>query len=179
VTPRPVLLRALALGAGSVAVAAGLAAWLAVEAGPDAARPVAAIGGVGVVALLGTLTIGRHEPLAFALALLGAAYAVILAIDDPPLDTRSAVVGAMLLATGELAYLSLDARSAVSREAGAVAWRVASVAVIALLALGLGAAVLAVADLLRTGGIAIDVLGVAAALGAIGLLAAAARDAQR
>ena len=54
------------------------------------------------------LAIGRPEPLAGVLVLLGTAYAVILAIDDPPLDGRSAIVGASLLAIGELAHLSLE-----------------------------------------------------------------------
>lgn len=113
------------------------------------------------------------------LALLGAAYALILVVDEPPLDGRSAIVGATLLAVGELAHLSVEARSAVTEEAGATARRIASVAVLALLALALGGAVLAVVDLLRAGGIVIEVVGVAAAAGAVGLLVLAARDARR
>jgi hypothetical protein len=50
--------------------------------------------------------------------------------------------------------------------------------VLALLALALGGAVLAVVDLLRTGGIAVEVVGVAAAAGAVGLLVLAAREAR-
>ena len=52
-----------------------------------------------------------------------------------------------MLATGELGYLCLDARSAVTDEAGAAAHRVAWVALLVLLALALGGAVLAVVDL--------------------------------
>jgi hypothetical protein len=55
---------------------------------------------------------------------------------------------------------------------------VASVTVLALLALSIGAAILALVDLLRTGGIAIEVFGVAAAAAAIGLLVVAAHDAR-
>ena len=152
--------------------------WLALEAGPDAVRPVAGIGGVAVVGLIATLAIGRSEPVVGVLALLGAAYAALLVIDDPPLDAHSAVVGATLLAIGELAYLSLETRSAATGEAGAAARRVALVAVITLVALGVGAAVLAVVDLLRTGGLVIEIVGVAAAAGAVGLLVLAARDAR-
>ena len=68
-----------------------------------------------------------------ALVLLGAAYAVILAIDEPPLDGRSAIVGALLLAVGELGYLSLGARSAVTDEAGTLARRIAWVMTAGLL----------------------------------------------
>ena len=130
------------------------------------------------VVLVATLAAGRTEPIAAVLVLLGAAYAVTLVADDPTLDARSAIVGAALLAIGELAHLSVEARSAVTEEADAVARRVGSVAVLALTALGLGGIVLAVADLLRAGGLATEVVGVAAAVGAVGLLVLAAREAR-
>lgn len=152
-----------------------LTGWLAVVAGPDAAQPVAGLGAVATIGLVVTVVFGRPEPIVGALALLGAAYALILVIDEPPLDGRSAIVGATLLAIGELAHLSVEACPAVTEEAGAAARRVASVAVLALFALGLGGAVLALVDLHRTGGIAIEVVGVAAAAGAVGLLTLAAR----
>ena len=175
---RAVLLRSMALGGGSTAVAAGLTAWLALLAGPDAVRPVIGLGTGAVVVLVVSLAAGRSAPLVVALALLGGAYAMILAIDDPSLDLHAAVVGAALLAVGELAYLSVETRYAVTEEAGAVARRVASVTVLALLALAIGAAILALVDLLRTGGITIEAVGVAAAAAAIGLLVVAARDAR-
>jgi hypothetical protein len=52
------------------------------------------------------------------------------------------------------------------------------VTVLAFLALAIGAAILALVDVLRTGGIAIEAVGVAAAAAAIGLLVVAARDAR-
>ena len=162
----------------SVAVSASLVAWLCLEAGPDAVRPVAGLGTIAVAVIVVALAIGRSEPAIGGLVLLGAAYAVILVVDDPPLDGRSTVVGAAMLAVGELAYLSFDARTAVTAEAGALARRVASVAVLVLLALGVGATVLTVVDVLRTGGLAIEAVGVAAAAGAMGLLVLAARDAR-
>lgn len=134
-----------------------------------------ALGAVAFVGLIATLLAGRHEPVVGVLALLGAAYASILVIDAPPLDARAAVVGAALLAIGELAHLSVEARSAVTEEAGAVARRVGSVAALILAALFLGGALTALVDLLRTGGLAIEVVGAAAAVGAVGLLVAAAR----
>jgi hypothetical protein len=164
------------LGAGSVALTAGVTLWLASGAGSTAVRPVAGLGAAAAVLLVVTFVVRRPEGIAIALLLVGAAYAVTLIVDDPPLDARAAVVGAALLATGELAHLSLGARSAVTEEAGAIAHRVAWVAVLALAAMGLGGAVLALADLLRTGGIAIEVVGVGAALAAVGLLALAARE---
>jgi hypothetical protein len=167
------------LGAGAVGLALGLVLWLASVAGSDAARSIAYVGGLAVALLVVAIAIGRFEGVAASLALLGGCYAAILVIDDPPLDARSALVGAGLLATGELAHLSLSRRSAVTDEAGAVTRRVAWVALLALCAIALGGAVLAVVDLLRTGGIAIELMGVAAAITAVGLLALAARDAAR
>jgi hypothetical protein len=150
--------------------------WLGSGASESAAQPVAGLGAAAAAVLTATLAVRRPEGVALALLLLGAAYAVTLVVDDPPLDTRAAIVGAALLATGELAHLSLGARTAVTQEAGAVAHRVAWIAVLALGAMALGSAVLAIADLLRTGGIAIEVVGVAAAVGAVGLLVVAARE---
>jgi len=159
-------------------VAAGLAGWLTLVAGADAARPVAAVGLAAVIAVGAAVTLGRPEPLVAALVLLGGAYAVILAIDEPRLDGRSAIVGALLLAVGELGYLSFGARSAVTDEAGTLARRIAWVMTVTLLALAAEATVLIVVDLFRTGGLVVEALGVAAAATAVGLLVLAARGAR-
>ncbi len=147
-------------------------------AGPDAALPVGGIGVVAVIAVGSAVLIGRPEPLVAALVLLGVAYGAILAIDDPPLDGRSAIVGALMLAVGELGYLSLDARTAVTDEAGTLPRRIAWVMTVALLALAAGATVLVVVDVFRTGGIVVEVFGVAAAAMAVGLLVLAAHGAR-
>jgi len=170
--------RALALGAGCVALTAGVAAWLALVAGDDAAAAVAALGALAVAAAAIAVALGRPEPLVAALVLLGAAYAVILEIDDPPLDGRSAIVGALLLAIGELGYLSLGARTAVTDEDGTLARRIAWVMTVVLLALAAAATVLIVVDVFRTGGLVVEAVGVAAAATAVGLLVLAARSAR-
>jgi hypothetical protein len=167
------------LGAGSFLLAAGIATWLTLSAGPNAVEPVAGVGALAAVGLVVTLAVGRPEGIAAGLLLLGAAYAVILVVDRPSLDARSAMIGAGLLAAGELGYLCLDARSAVTDEAGAAAHRLAWVALLVLLALALAGAVLAVVDLLRAGGIAIEVVGAGAAIAAVGLLVAAAHEARQ
>ena len=128
--------------------------------------------------MCGAVVLGKPEPLVVALALLGGAYAVILAIDEPPLDGRAAIVGALMLAVGELGYLSLGARSAVTDEAGTLARRIAGVMTLVLLALAAGATVLIVVDVFRTGGIVVEAVGVAAAATAVGLLVLAARGAR-
>jgi hypothetical protein len=163
---------------GATALAVALAGWLVWAASPDAARPVAALGAIAVSTLVAALAARRPEPVVGALLLLGAAYWLILAIDDPPLDGRSALVGATLLAIGELGHLCLGAHGAVAAEAGSTARRFAWVAALGLLALGLGGALLAAVDLARTGGVAIDAVGAAAALAVIGILTRAAREAR-
>lgn len=164
------------LGTASVVLSVCLTGWLSLVASPDASPTVVALGGVATVCLVATLAVGRAEPIVGALALLGGAYAAILVIDDPVLDGRSAIVAAALLAVGELGYLSVEVRPAVTEEAGAATRRVAFVAVLTLFALALGGAMLAVVDLLRTGGIAIEAAGVVAAAAAVGLLVLAARE---
>ncbi len=159
--------------------AAALTGWLALSAGPESSQPVAGLGAVAVFLLVTTLVVGQPQPIAGSLALLGAAYALILVIDDPPLDGRSAVVGALLLAIGELGHLSIESRPGVTDEAGSATRRLAFVAMLTLGALALGAAMLALVDLLRTGGLAIEAVGVAAAAGAVGLLVFGAREAPK
>ena len=157
-------------------LAAALAAGLTLSAGTNAAGPVAVFGGVAVVLLIVSLLARKHELITAPLVALGVAYATILVIDNPPLDSRAAVIGACLLAIAELAHLAIDARSAVSNETGGSARRIASLALIVLGALVAGGVLVTVVDLLRTGGLAIDVLGAAAAVGAVGLLVLAMRD---
>ncbi len=127
--------------------------------------------------LVTTLVVGQPQPIAGSIALLGAAYALVLVIDAPPLDDRAAVVGGLLLALGELGYLSVEARSGVGEEPGSATGRVAFVAILTLGAVAVGGAMLALVDLLRTGGLAIEAIGVVAAAGAVGLLVLGARDA--
>ena len=62
-------------------------------------------------------------------------------------------------------------------EAGTLARRVGWIAVLAMIALGLGAGIIAVVDVLRTGGLAVEVVGAAAAVGIVALLVLAAREA--
>ena len=138
-----------------------------------------ALGVVAGTGLAVTIAFGRAEPLAGVVALLGAAYAVILVVDDPTLDARAAVVGAVLLAIAELAQMSVAARTAVTDETEVLARRLGSVALEALAGLLLGGALIAVADLVRTSGFAFEVVGAAAALGAVGVLVIAARSAHR
>ncbi len=159
-------------------MAAALALYLTRIATSDASLPAGALGALAMLILVVSLAVPVRALITVTLALLGASYATILVIDNPTLDLRAAVVGAALLATGELAHLAIEARSAVVDEAGTTARRVGSVAIMVLAALVVGGGLIALVDLARTGGLAIEALGVAAAVGAVGLLALATRDAR-
>ena len=168
----------MSLGFAAVAGAVGLAVWLWSGAGSGSAPAAALLGALGAAAVGAGVISGRFEVVASGLVFLGGGYAAVLAIADPRLDLSAALVAAALVATGELANLSIEARSLVDTE-GATWRRVGWVAVLGLATLALGAGLLVVSDLVRAGGIAVDALGAVAALAALGLLAVVARDAAK
>ena len=142
----------------------GLAAWLAAGAGEDAAMPVLALGLAG--ALLTALALVQAVLLGLALATSGAAYGLMLAVDDPPLDVRAAGVAAGLLIVGELVGWSHEL--AATRDEPGGAWRrpvwIASLGVGALLLVW---ALLALVDLARVEGLAVEATGAVCALAAL------------
>jgi hypothetical protein len=118
---------------------------------------------VAVVALIAALVLGWPRLVPLSLVLLGGAYALYLAVDSPPLDVAASAFAAGLLITAELAYWSLEEREAVVAERGEALRRLGFVAILGASALVLSGALLALADLARTRGLAIDLLGAAAA----------------
>jgi hypothetical protein len=118
---------------------------------------------VAVVALIAALVLGWPRLVPLSLVLLGGAYALYLAVDSPPLDVAASAFAAGLLVTAELAYWSLEEREAVVAERGEALRRLGFVAILGASALVLSGALLALADLARTRGLAIDLLGAAAA----------------
>ena len=91
------------------------------------------------------------------------------------LDTLAPLLAAGLLLAAELAYWSLEERQNVRTEAREQLRRLAVVAALALGSLFVGAVLLAVADVARTRGLAVDLVGAAAAAGALLLLVLVAR----
>jgi hypothetical protein len=91
------------------------------------------------------------------------------------LDTQAPLVAGALLAVAELAYWSLELRTLVIDEAGTYLRRIALLATLVLGVVGIGAVMLTLVELVAAGGIAVDILGAVAALGALALLALAAR----
>ena len=130
---------------------------------------------VALAVLVAGLVLSLPVTVPAAVALLGAEYIGLLAFDADALDARAPLVAGALLAVAELAYWSLDLRGLVTDEAGTHLRRIAFLALLVLGVIGVGAVVLTLVEAIAAGGVAVDVLGAAAALGALALLALAAR----
>jgi hypothetical protein len=124
-----------------------------------------------VLGLLGaTLTAGALVwPVVLGPALLAssAAYGVLLAVDDPPLDMRAAGVATMLVAVGELVGWSRELTATSADEPGGAWRRPIWIAGISTVTLVLGWALLGLADRVRVDGLAVEVVGAACALAAL------------
>ena len=146
-------------------MALATAVWLGIVAGDDAAALVTGLGFLGA-ALTGCAVVWSVL-LGPALAALGGAYVVLLLIDDPPLDSRAAGVAAALVVVGELVGWARELGGATRDEPGNAWRRPAWIAGAGMGALALAWAVLAVADLARVQGLAIEAVGAVAALAAL------------
>ena len=145
----------------------GLAVWLAVVASADARPAVLVTGLLGAAATAAAVV--RPAALTLALPASAAAYALLLTIDDPPLDSRAAGVAAALLVVGELNGWARELAGTTDEPGGA--WRrPAWIAGAGAGALALAWVVLAVADVARVEGLAIEAVGAVAALAALVLV---------
>jgi hypothetical protein len=136
----------------------------------------ATAGGFALVLLLAGLLLRLPAAIPAAVLVLGAEYAAMLAVEGGILDTRAPALAATLFATAELGYWSLELRDAVADEAGAYARRLGLLSGLTLGALALGELLLVLVDLGERGGIAIEAIGVAAAVGALAIVAASTRQ---
>jgi hypothetical protein len=125
------------------------------------------VAAVGVVALVAALVLQWSPLVPASLALVGTAYATHLGLDDPALDVRVPAVAALLLLAAELAYWSLEEEDAMESEPGEALRRLAVVVGFAAAALVVAAGVLALVDVVRARGLAVDLVGTAAAAGAL------------
>jgi hypothetical protein len=151
-------------------------AVLALAGGGEIALEIGVrLSALAFVAAAAALVHGWSALLPASLVLLGAAYATRLHADDVALDAKAPLVGAGILLAAELGYWSLEERNAVHAEPGEVLRRVGFVAGLVLASLGVGAVLLAVADLGGAGGLAIDLLGALAAAAALAVIFVAAR----
>ncbi len=157
-------------------VGAGAGAWFAVLADDGyLARANVTVTVAALAVLVAGLVLSLPVTVPAAVALLGAEYVGLLAFDADALDARAPLVAGALLAVAELAYWSLDLRGLVADEAGTYLRRIAFLALLVLGVIGVGAVVLTLVEAIAAGGVAVDVLGAVAALGALALLASASR----
>jgi hypothetical protein len=144
-----------------------LAVLALTDAGDGALAVGARLAALAFVCLVAAVVLGWPALLPFSLLLLSAAYAVHLYIDDVGLDATAVAFGAGLLVTAELGYWSLEEREHVRGDPGEDLRRFGLVALLGLAGLVVGALLLAVADIARTGGLGIDLAGAAAAAAAL------------
>jgi hypothetical protein len=128
------------------------------------------VAAVAFVALIAAIVQGWAWLVPASIALVGGSYAAELAIDDVPLDAAAPIVAIGLLLTAELAYWSLDERNRAPGDAGQALRRTALVALAAAGTLLLGGVLLALVDEVRARGLALDVVGVVAAVFVIAIV---------
>lgn len=127
------------------------------------------------VSCLATAVLARRPfPIPLAVLALALPYTAIVTLEIEELDSRAALVAALLFGSTELAYWSLELRGALTDEPGTYLRRVALVAGLMLGVFAGGTAVLALVEGFTARGPTIDAIGVAAALVVVGLLALAA-----
>ncbi len=160
-------------------IAAATAGLIAARASEQLAIGAAALGAGGVVALGVGLILRTPVLVAPAAALLGGAYALSLAVDGEAPDRQAPLVGVALLLVCELGFWAHELQTTSPDEPGSRSRHVAWLALLAAGALLPGFALLALADLLRFEGIAVEVLGAAAAAAAIAGLIALTRGGRR
>jgi hypothetical protein len=116
-----------------------------------------------LVVLVAALVLGWPRLVPVAFGLLVGVYALYLSVDDAALDGTAPVFAAGVLVAAELAYWSLEELDEVRAEAGESLRRLGFVALLGAAALLVSGGVLALADVARTRGLAVDVLGASAA----------------
>lgn len=134
------------------------------------------IAALALLALVAGLVLAQPALVPVSLVALGALYGAQLVEEDAPLDAAAPFFGAGLLLTAELAYWSLEEREGVRGERGEAFRRVAIVVGFAAASLVVTAVLLVLVDLVRAGGLAINVAGAAAAAAVLLAIVVAARE---
>ena len=116
----------------------------------------------------------RAAPIPLAIVLLVVPYVAALVFETDGLDVHAPVLAALLFVTAELAYWSLELRGSLADEPGTYLRRIALLAALLVVTLAVGTGLLVLVEVVTAGGPALDVLGAAAAVGAIALLVLAA-----
>jgi len=154
------------LGAGGVAAVVALTA--------HSYRPELGVIGVAAVVLLAlAVAAGFPSLIPWPLVLLAAGYA--LKLGGGPVDPWAPVYAGALVGIAELAYWSLELRGRAEAAERLTERRAGLIVALAGGSVAAGGLVLTATSLRIGSGIAIDIIGVAAAVAAVGVLAAVAR----
>jgi hypothetical protein len=155
-------------------VTAGLAVYPALQ-DVDLWWLALALGGLAVVLLAAGLTARSGAILGWGLVALGAEYTVLFTAQGPVLDELAPLYAGAFLLVAELSFWSIERRVPAWSEPGLLERRLARVAACSLGAMALAAGVLVLAAASGSGGVALEAIGVAAAIGALVLLAVLVR----
>lgn len=128
------------------------------------------LGGLALAFLAAGLTARSGAALGWGLAALGGEYAVLFAAQGRALDTTAPVYAAGLVLVAELAFWSVERRIAAWSEPTIAERRLAQLVGVCVGAAAVAALVLVVAAASVGGGLALEAIGVAAAIGALVLL---------
>jgi hypothetical protein len=134
-----------------------------------------ALAALALASLAAGLTGGWASPVSVGLAVLGAEYAVFFAAGPSGVDVWTPLYAAALLLAGELSFWSLEHRVPAWADPGVLVRRL-----LVLLACCAGAAALAAAMIVAAGasvggGLTLELGGIAAAVGALAIVAGVAR----
>jgi hypothetical protein len=173
--PRPAHAR-VATGFAAILVAAAIAVATTLRA--DGIAEQATIVGFGAVALallLFGLVLRWSAALGVGIALLGAQQAARLSIGNEHLDTSAPLAAAALLLAAELAWWSIEPRIPAWAQRGLALRRLAWVLFLCLASGAVAALVMLTAGAPLGGGFGLELMGVLAAMGALGVLVYVAR----
>jgi hypothetical protein len=159
-----------------VAVLAAVAATASATTAERAVeRAAVAIDAVAMIVLVIGLLARVPQLAAVGVSLVAGAYTVGLVADDAPLDLRAPLYGAGLLLSCELALWSHALRTSTPGVPGMLPRHAAWLGLLVLGTLAVGTGLVALVDVARTGGVAVDALGALAVLAALGVLWRAAQ----
>ena len=130
------------------------------------------LGAVSLALLAAGLGVRMVGPVAWALVALGSEYGVFLVSRGPELDEVTPLFAAGFVLVAELAFWSLERRVDAWTEPWLLIRRLGYLAGTCLLAAVVAALVLVGAAAWQGGGLALEVVGVAAAIGALALVVA-------
>jgi hypothetical protein len=132
---------------------------------------LASVGALGLGGFVYGLVRGRAWAVPWAVVVLGGAYAASLFLPERGVDRHAPFVAAAFLLLAELSYWTLELRTPISPEPGILERRAMLIAAATLGALLVSGVAVGATWIPLGGGVLGDLLGVAAAIGALAIVA--------